>query len=73
MQSIQNLCSENQIKWESAKRAELSKVEKRLRGERSKVSTLASILNNKKLIKMKKSIKFLKKAKESLSRKKTFA
>ena len=31
----------NEIKWESAKRAEFSKVEKRLRGERS--LTLASI------------------------------
>ena len=46
-------------------------MEKRLRDERS--LTLASILNNQKLIKMKKSIKLLEKAKELLSRKKTFA
>ena len=62
----------NEINWEIANRAELSKLEERLRGERSTASTLASILNKQKLIKIKKSIKLLEKDKELLSRKKTF-
>ena len=53
--------------WEGAKGAELSKLEERLRGERSKASTLTSILSKQKLIKTEK---LIKKEKESLSRKK---
>ena len=48
-------------------------MEERLRGKRSKASTLASVLNKQKLIKIKKSIKLLEKDKELLSRKKTFS
>ena len=53
--------------WEGAKGPELSRLEERLRGERSKASTLTSILSKQKLIKTEK---LIKKEKESLSRKK---
>ena len=53
--------------WEGAKGPELSRLEERLRGEKSKASTLTSILSKQKLIKTEK---LIKKEKESLSRKK---